>query len=44
MTENIVGKGEDAGPQHFLLFAQCLQKAPRGPIKFGLSGEEIVVV
>ena len=26
-VENIVGKGENAGYQHFLLFQQCLQKA-----------------
>ena len=25
-TENIVGKGENAGYQHFLLFPQCFQK------------------
>ena len=25
-VENIVGKGENAGYQHFLLFLQCLQK------------------
>ena len=25
-TENIVGKGENAGYQHFLLFLQCFQK------------------
>ena len=25
--ENIVGKGENAGYQHFLLFTQCFQKA-----------------
>ena len=24
---NIVGKGENAGNQHFLLFLQCIQKA-----------------
>ena len=24
--ENIVGKGENAGYQHFLLFSQCFQK------------------
>ena len=24
--ENIVGKGENAGNQHFLLFQQCFQK------------------
>ena len=26
IKENIVGKGEDAGYQHFLLFPQCFQK------------------
>ena len=26
-VENNVGKGENAGYQHFLLFPQCLQKA-----------------
>ena len=26
-VENIVGKGENAGYQHFLLFPQCFQKA-----------------
>ena len=26
--ENIVGKGENAGYQHFLLFPQCFRKAP----------------
>ena len=26
-VENIVGKGENAGYQHFVLFPQCLQKA-----------------
>ena len=25
-VENIVGKGEKAGYQHFLLFPQCFQK------------------
>ena len=25
--KNIVGKGENAGYQHFLLFTQCFQKA-----------------
>ena len=25
--ENIEGKGENAGNQHFLLFPQCFQKA-----------------
>ena len=27
MVENTVGKGENAGYQHFLLFPQCFQKA-----------------
>ena len=27
MVENILGKGETAGNQHFLLFLQCFQKA-----------------
>ena len=26
MVENIVGKGENTGYQHFLLFPQCFQK------------------
>ena len=26
-VENIVGKGENAGYQHFLLFSQCFVKA-----------------
>ena len=26
-VENIVGKGENAGYQHFLLFLKCFQKA-----------------
>ena len=26
-VQNIVGKGENAGYQHFLLFPQCFQKA-----------------
>ena len=27
--ENIVGKGENAGNQHFLLFTQCLLPFPK---------------
>ena len=27
-VENPVGKGENAGYQHFLLFPQCFQKIP----------------
>ena len=26
-VENVVGKGENASYQHFLLFSQCFQKA-----------------
>ena len=34
-VENIVGKGENAGYQQFLLFPQCFQKASfSGPLKF----------
>ena len=33
-VENIVGKGENAGNQHFLLFPQCFQKASyKGSLK-----------
>ena len=35
--ENIVGKGENAGYQHFLLFPQCFQKTPfQGSFKVGI--------
>ena len=36
-VEIIVGKGENAGSQHFLLFPQCFQKpsCPR-PLKVGI--------
>ena len=35
IAENIVGKGENAGNQHFLPFPQCFQKAPvAGFLKF----------
>ena len=33
-VENIVGKGGNAGYQHFLLFPQCFQKS-------GLCGEKV---
>ena len=40
--ENIVGKGENAGYQHFLLFQQCFQKAfYSGSLKSGLYGKEL---
>ena len=33
-VENFVGKGENAGNQHFLLFPQCFRKAaPSGSLK-----------
>ena len=36
-VKNIVGKGENAGYQHFLLFPQCFQKASfSGSLKNGL--------
>ena len=40
----MVGKGENAGNQHFLLFPQCFQKATfSGSLKFGLCGKEILM-
>ena len=38
-VENIVGKGENAGCQHFLLFPRCCEKAsfpdrPKGVIRW----------
>ena len=36
-VENTVGKGENAGYQHFLLFPQCFQKASSlGSLKVGI--------
>ena len=36
-VENIVGKGENAGYQHFLLFPQCFPKASyTGSLKVGI--------
>ena len=36
-VENIVGKGENAGYQHFLLFPQCFQKDSfTGSLKVGI--------
>ena len=32
-VENIVGKGENAGNQHFLLFQRCFEKAFPDPSK-----------
>ena len=36
--ENIVGKEENAGYQHFLLFPQCFQKA------FSSSASKVIIV
>ena len=37
MVENIVGKGENGGYQHFLLFPQCFLKASlSGSLKVGI--------
>ena len=42
-VESIVGKGENADYQHFLLFLQCFQKAPYpGSLKIGLCGEKVM--
>ena len=39
-VENIVGKGENAGYQHFLLSPQAFQKACfSGSLKLGLCGK-----
>ena len=40
--ENIVGKGENAGYQHFLLFPQCFQKPSlSGSLKVGTVWKEL---
>ena len=37
LVENIAGKGENVGYQHFLLFPQCFQKASfSGLLKVGI--------
>ena len=44
-VENIVGKGENVGDQHFLLFQQCFQKeSVSGSLKSGLFGKELSTV
>ena len=44
-VENIVGKGENTGYQHLLLFLQCFQKASLpGSLKSGLCGKELTKV
>ena len=39
MAENILGKGENTGYQHFLLFPKCFQKAPS--LGSGLCSKEL---
>ena len=40
-VKNIVGKGENAGYQHFLLFSQCFQRACfPGTLKLTMHGKE----
>ena len=39
-VENTVGKGENAGYQHFLLFQQCFPKPPSLGSS-GLCGKEL---
>ena len=41
-VENIVGKGENAGYQHFLVFPQCFQKASfSGTLKVGIVWQRV---
>ena len=41
-VENAVGKGENAGNQHFLFFPQCFPKSSfSGSLKVGLCGKEL---
>ena len=41
-VENIVGKGENAGYQHFLNFPQCFQRAFfSGSLKVGIVWERV---
>ena len=41
-VEIIVGRGENAGYQHFLLFLQCFQKQSlSGSLKVRLTGKEL---
>ena len=42
MVENILGKGENAGYQHFLLFPKCFQKpSSLGFLKVGILWERV---
>ena len=41
-VENTVGKGENVGYQHFLLFPHCFPKP--SSIKLGLCGKELNII
>ena len=42
-VKNIVGKGQNAGYQHFLLFPQCLQKeSSLGSLKVELCDKQLI--
>ena len=44
-VENIVGKGENAGYQHFLLFPQCFQKpSVSGLFKVGVVWYRVNII
>ena len=44
-VENTVGKGENAGYQHFLLLLQCFQKLSFPEVfKVGLCGKELSLI
>ena len=44
-VENIVGIGENAGYQHFLLFTECFQKASSiGLLKSGFCPKEVITL
>ena len=44
-VENTVGKGENAGYQHFLLFLQCFPNPPSlGSSKVGIVWERLKIV
>ena len=42
-VENTVGKEENAGYQHFLLFPQCFQKPSLGFLKVGIVWQRVKI-
>ena len=45
MVENIVGKGENAGDQHFLLYPQCFQNVCfSGSLIVGIVWEKVICI